>query len=130
MAYQTIRRFANAVQARTTVYYGAIATCVLPVLYALLGAAAYLLRLYDTQVRSRTFVAADKHVARFLTAGIGGMVVGQFNVTPGVAISPFALAFLVGYAVDVFFTFLDGLLQSFRREPAAKATPKLAPARH
>jgi hypothetical protein len=115
--YQEIRNFANTVLAMTSVYYGAIATCMLPVLYALLGAAAYLLRLDYDQVRDRTFISPDKHVARFLTAGIGGLVVGQFNVTPGVAISPFAVAFLVGYAVDLFFAFLDGLLQIFKRSP-------------
>jgi hypothetical protein len=125
--YQEIRNFANTVQAMISVYYGATATCILPVLYALLGAAAYLLRLYDNQVRNRTFVAADKHVARFLIAGIGGLVVGQFNVTPGVAISPFAVAFLVGYAVDVFFAFLDGLLQMFKRDAGNKGPQDLLP---
>src|ERR1043165_1455768 len=34
------------------------------------------------------------------------LVVGQFNVAQGVAISPFAVAFLVGYAVDIFLPFL------------------------
>ena len=125
--YQEIRNFANTVQGMTSVYYGAIATCILPVLYALLGAAAYLLRLYDEQVRSRTFVATDKHVARFIIAGIGGLVVGQFNVTQGVAVSPFAVAFLVGYSVDLFFAFLDGLLQMFRRDAGNKGPQNSAP---
>jgi hypothetical protein len=123
--YQEIRNFANTVQNVTSIYYGAMATSVLPVLYALLGAAAYLLRLYDDQVRNRTFIAADKHVARFLIAGIGGLVVGQFNVNPGVAISPFAVAFLVGYAAELFFTFLDGLLQMFKRDPGSKSSSDL-----
>jgi hypothetical protein len=124
--YQMVRNFANSVQEKVTVYYGAIATCILPVLYALLGAGAYLLRLYESQIRNRTFVGGDRHVARFLTAGIGGLVVGQFNVTQGVTISPFAVAFLVGYAVDVFFAFLEGLLQMFKRSPgnmSAQGTP-------
>jgi hypothetical protein len=124
--YQEIRNFANTVQAMTSVYYGAVATCILPVLYALLGTAAYLLRLYDNQVKTRTFVAADKHVARFLIAAIGGLVVGQFNISPGVAISPFAIAFLVGYAVDVFFAFLEGLLQMFKRDPGNTGPQNLA----
>lgn len=113
--YQEVRNFANTVCGMTSVYYGAIAAYILPVLYALLGAAAYLLRLYDDQVRNRTFVEGDKHLARFFIAGIGGLVVGQFNVAPGVAISPFAVAFLAGYAVDLFFAFLDTLLQVFKR---------------
>jgi hypothetical protein len=90
----------------------------LPVLYALLGTVAYLLRLYEEQFKNRVLIAGDKHVARLLIAGIGGLVVGQFNnVTQGITISPFAVAFLVGYAVDVFFTFLEGLLQMFKRGP-------------
>jgi hypothetical protein len=79
-----------------TVYYGAIATCILPVLYALLGAEAYLLRLYEEQIKNRTFIASDRHLARYLIAGISGLVVGLFNVTQGVTISPFAIAFLAG----------------------------------
>ena len=35
-------------------------------------------------------------------------------------VSPLAIAFLVGYSVDVFFTFLEGLIQGFRqRQPAS-----------
>src|SRR5208337_780828 len=67
--YQLVRGFGNNVQERVTVYYGAIATCILPVLYALLGAGAYLLRLYEDQVKNRTFIAGDRHIARFLIAG-------------------------------------------------------------
>jgi hypothetical protein len=124
--YQAVRTFANNIQERVTVYYGAIASCILPVLYALLGAGAYLLRLYEDQIRSRTLIGGDRHIARFLIAGIGGLVVGLFNVSQGISISPFAVAFLVGYAVDVFFAFLEGLLQMFKRGPGnagAKATP-------
>jgi hypothetical protein len=113
--YQAVRNFANTLQENVTVYYGAIATCILPVLYALLGAGAYLLRLYEDQINSRTFVGGNRHISRFLIAGIGGVVVGQFNVTQNVTITPFAVAFLVGYAADAFFAFLDGFLQMFKR---------------
>jgi hypothetical protein len=72
------------------------------------------LRSYEQQSKNRTLVAGEKPIARLLIAGIGGLVVGQFNnVTQGINITPFAVAFLVGYAVDVFFTFLEGLLQMF-----------------
>jgi hypothetical protein len=114
--YQNVRNFGTTIQEKVTVYYGAIATCVLPVLYALLGAGAYLLRMFENQIKSRTLISGDRHVARFLIAGIGGLVVGLFNnVTQGITFSPFAVAFLVGYAADVFFTFLEGLLQIFKR---------------
>jgi hypothetical protein len=39
----------------------------------------------------------------------------NFNLGEGASVSPLALAFLVGYAVDVFFTFLEALIQSFNR---------------
>jgi hypothetical protein len=123
--YQNVRSLGNSVQEKVTVYYGAIATCILPVLYALLGAGAYLLRLFEDEIRTRTLVAGNRHMARFLIAGIGGLVVGLFNnfTSQGITFSPFALAFLVGYAVDVFFTFLEGLLQIFKRGSGSAAAP-------
>ena len=38
-----------------------------------------------------------------------GEVVGLFsNFSQGASLSPLALAFLVGYATDIFFSFLEG----------------------
>jgi hypothetical protein len=112
--YQHVRSFANQIVEKAAVYYGAIAVSILPLFYALLGAVAYLLRTYEQQSQNRTLVGGPKPIARLLIAGIGGLVVGQFNnVAQGVNITPFAVAFLVGYAVDVFFTFLEGVLQMF-----------------
>jgi hypothetical protein len=56
--------------------------------------------------------------ARFLTAAIGGAVVGlfsNFTLGQGNKVSPLAIAFLVGYAVDVFYAFLETLIQSFSK---------------
>ena len=112
--YQHVRSFADQVVERVTVYYGAIAISILPLLYALLGAVAYLLRSYEEKFKNRTLNPGGNISARLLIAGIGGLVVGQFNnVTQGINVTPFAVAFLVGYAVDVFFAFLEGLLQMF-----------------
>jgi NAD(P)-dependent dehydrogenase (short-subunit alcohol dehydrogenase family) len=36
-------------------------------------------------------------------------------ITQGASIAPLAFAFLVGYAVDVFFVFLEGVLQAFTK---------------
>jgi hypothetical protein len=112
--YQQVRNFGNLIVEKVMVYYGAIAISILPILYALLGAVAYLLRAEDEQGKNRTLIVGYNHLARILIACIGGLVVGQFNnVTQGINVTPFAVAFLVGYAVDVFFTFLEGLLQMF-----------------
>ncbi len=122
--FQKVRYFAQTGVDDVSLFYGALATCVLPLLYALLGTCAYLLRSFEDQMRTRTFIPTSANSARFLIAGIGGAVVGLFNnftVTQGASIPPFAIAFLVGYAVDVFFSFLEGLLQSFTKAKAAPA---------
>jgi hypothetical protein len=116
--YQDVRHFAQSVVESTSMIYGALAACFLPVLYALLGACAYLLRSFKEQVRKRTFIPSDANAARFLIAGICGGVVGLFNnfsINQGASISPLAIAFLVGYAADVFFSFLERILQTFTR---------------
>jgi hypothetical protein len=54
-------------------------------------------------------------LARLVIAGIAGMVVGLFNnpsITQTGSLPPLALAFLVGYAADIFFAFLEGATQS------------------
>jgi hypothetical protein len=125
--YQQVRSFGDQVVEKVTVYYGAVATSILPVLYAVLGAVAYLLRSYEEQSKNRTLIAGEKPIARLMIAAIGGLIVGQFNnVAQGITISPFAEAFLVGYAVDVFFAFLEGLLQMFKRAPGNTGVPGAA----
>jgi hypothetical protein len=127
--YQSVRYRAVSAQETAAIWSGAIGTCILPVLYAVLGACAYLLRLFEEQIKNRTFTAHGHH-ARFLIAGIGGLVVGlftNFNTTEGGSLSLLALAFLVGYAVDVFFSFLESLLRIFGRTSASPA-PAPAPA--
>jgi hypothetical protein len=123
--YQDVRSFAQDVLDVVSVYYGAVTNCLLPVLYALLGACAYLLRNFEEQLKTKTFVPSRSNWARFLIAGIGGAVVGlfgNFTVTQGVSISPLAIAFLVGYAVDVFFSFLEGMLQTFNKRKSSASS--------
>ena len=119
--YQHVRTFAQSVVEDVSFFYGAVAACILPVLYALFGTCAYVLRDFEQQMRARTFIPSRTKSVRFLIAAIGGAVVGLFNFTisPGASVSPLALAFLVGYAVDVFFTFLEGLLQMFTKKPSS-----------
>lgn len=126
--YQDVRYFAQNVLDDVSFFYGAVTTCILPVLYALLGTCAYLLRTFEQQMSARTFAPSEANSARFLIAAIGGAVVGLFNnftITQGASIPPLAIAFLVGYAVDVFFAFLEGLLQTFTRNtsPAPPVVP-------
>ncbi len=123
--YQEVRSFAQSVQESVQITFGAVTSCVLPMLYALLGACAFLIRSFEDQRRKRTFTRHGQLPARMLIAAIGGLVVGLFgNFGDGHThgLSPLAVAFMVGYAVDVFFYFIDGLLQTFARPRSEAAT--------
>jgi hypothetical protein len=116
--YQDVRYFAQSLQEDVAMFYGAVANCLLPVLYALLGTCAYLLRSFERDMSNRTYVPSSANSARFLIAAISGGVVGLFNNftnSPGASVPPLALAFLAGYAVDVFFSFLESLIKSFTK---------------
>jgi hypothetical protein len=126
VVYQDVRYFAQSAIDDVSFFYGAISTCVLPALYALLGTCAYLLRTFEQQMAAKTFIPSKANSARFLIAAIGGAVVGLFNnvaIGQTVSIPPLALAFLVGYAVDVFFAFLEGMIQPFARSNAGVGMP-------
>jgi hypothetical protein len=112
--YQNIRDYANSVTANVALVWGAIGIIILPVLYALLGACAAVLRAFTQQLTARTFAPTYATPARFYIAGIGGGVIGLFNNVFGqtLSVSPLALAFLVGYATDIFFSFLEAATQN------------------
>jgi hypothetical protein len=123
ITYQDVRYFAQNIMSDVTTFYGALNSCVLPVLYALLGTCAYLLRTFEDQMGSRTFIPSAANSARFVIAAIGGTVIGLFSgFTTQAKASPLALAFLVGYAVEVFFAFLEGLIKSFTKTTSAVTT--------
>jgi hypothetical protein len=120
--YQDVRYFAQTIRTDTSTFYGAINSIALPILYALLGTCAYLLRSFEDQMSTRTFVPSAANSARFLIAAIGGTVIGLFSdFSQQISASPLAVAFLVGYGADVFFSFLEGLTKAFSRSPAGPA---------
>jgi hypothetical protein len=113
------------------VIYGAISTCILLVLCALLGVCAKLLGQFEQQIRMRTYVESEANSAHFVVAAFAGGVVGLFNnFTLGQAASlpPLALAFLIGFSVDVFLSFLETLSQSFIKRSDPEPRSKPAPA--
>jgi hypothetical protein len=123
--YQAVRQFAQTVRSDATILYGALLQCLLPMLYAILGTLAFLLRRFDRELSTRTFSESGHHTARFATAAIGGIVVGLFNLdiapattvsaAQGASISPLAIAFMVGYAVEMFFSFVETIVAAFTR---------------
>ncbi|KND61205.1 hypothetical protein BVER_03094 [Candidatus Burkholderia verschuerenii] len=112
---QDIRAMAQNAQRTSDIFWGAVSTYLLPVVYAVLGALAFILREMTEQNARRTFYPAYARLAnrmRLLTAVIVGTVIGLFDHAfklPGAmaSASPLAIAFISGYASDAFFAFLN-----------------------
>ena len=124
--YEQIRDFAQNILLDNSVALGALAAYVLPIVYALLGAMAFRLRTFVDTMRKRTYHPSYADSARLIAAVIAGAIISLFNgFTQGISISPLAVAFLVGYGVEIFYTFLDTILASFGsgvpRQPASRA---------
>jgi len=80
----------------------------------------FLGRCFTQQVEARTFAPSYPTPARFIIAAIGGGVVGLFNnfsIGQGLSLLPLAIAFLVGYAANLFFSFLEGSMQNLKGKP-------------
>ncbi|HET7882460.1 MAG TPA: hypothetical protein VFL55_16360 [Acetobacteraceae bacterium] len=123
--WQDVRFFAVNVQKSYGAIFGGLVGHALPILYALLGAYAYRLRQFSETVRNRTFHPSFADSARLITAIIAGAVAGLFNPVRDLAVSPLAMAFLVGYGVEIFFKFLDYLLSSFANAaPGGSSAPR------
>jgi hypothetical protein len=103
----------------------------LPMLYGLLGACAFVLRKLSDEIDKMTY-AHDARVRYTLRLNIGllaGLAVGWF-LKPGAgdpsltSLSPLALAFIAGYGSDLFFVFLDKLVNTFAPAGGAATTSK------
>ena len=107
----------------------ALSTFIVPLLYGLLGAFAYVLREMAMEVRAFTFSHASRirynlRLALGLLAGIAvgflispDVVPGEDRTTqpalPFVTIGPMALAFVAGYSVELVFALMDKIVSSF-----------------
>ena len=111
-AYQLLRDYAQYLYNMDSVIYGGVTTYLLPTIYALLGAFLYGFRLYSRLMRRNAYLPSAAHSARFFIAAIAGLVVGLFGslLPKSLALSPLAVAFLVGYAVEAFFSWLDDII--------------------
>ncbi len=123
-SYQDVRSFANAVQSTYSAWYGGIVAYALPVFYALLGAYAFRLRLFGDTIRKRTYHPSFADSARMITAVIAGAIVSLFYPAQGASLSPLAISFLIGYAVEVFFKLLDGAINSLGSSSVVGQRPR------
>jgi hypothetical protein len=127
-AYQYIRDYALGLSKIDTLIYSSLSTYFLPTVYALLGAFLYGFRFYSRLIRRKEFLPSVAHSARYFIAAIAGLVIGLFGslLPKSLALPPLAVAFLVGYAVEAFFSRLDGLIRNLKRdEGAASASRKV-----
>lgn len=99
---------------------------VLPLLYGALGAMVFVVRTLSVQARDRLFrrEALVSLVLRVFLGMISGLAIGWFwssdpkgATTAGAmslsTLSPFALAFVAGYGVELFFALLDKIVSTF-----------------
>ena len=99
----------------------ALSVYVLPLLYGLLGASAFVLRRVADQIDSSTFSAVSIHrhrIRRVLGMVFGPTVVLLVGPTEGltrlIPLSTVALAFVAGYGVEVVFALFDYWIEKLR----------------
>jgi len=98
----------------------------LPLLYGALGAMVYVVRTLSIQARDRLYrkealVALNLRVYLGMISGLAigwfwnhdSTSISQTGVVSITALSPFALAFVAGYGVELFFTLLDKIVSAF-----------------
>jgi hypothetical protein len=93
-----------------------------PLLYGMLGAAVFLSRRYMST--SSELWASNPLADALMRIGLGGMaglIVGWFQ-TPDVSkltTTPFALAFVAGFSIDIVFSLLERIVAAFDFRKAA-----------
>jgi hypothetical protein len=94
----------------------------LPLLYGFLGACVFTLRTLASQIRARAYSESSNidFRIRLCLGTLGGLVSAWFLI-PGSTeaipsnISPFALAFLAGYSIELVFTAMDRIIAAFTK---------------
>lgn len=105
---------------RTSVMMAALTGFVMPMLLGLLGACVYVYREIDDQIRTSTLEARQAvhgTLRMLLGAILGGMLGaiwtnGQAVQLEGVSLSLGALAFFVGFSVEIVFSVVDSLVRA------------------
>lgn len=99
----------------------------LPLLYGLLGALIFVLRSLMNEVKAMTYTQNSeiKYRLRLTLGSLGGMIVGWFlkpdEANAIASLSPMALAFLMGYNVDLLFSIMDKAVDNIRKSLDAPA---------
>jgi hypothetical protein len=109
----------DAVIVKSRQVLGVFQGYLLPLLYGWTGAAAYIVRSLAREARERLYRRENDiaYTLRLFLGALAGLAIGWFlkpeDVSGFKAVSPFALAFVAGYSVDLLFTFLDKVVNAF-----------------
>ena len=109
---------ANVKQAADLVI-GVFGSYILPVLFGIVGAVAYVVRPISEQIRNTTFSETSpiRHLMRITLGALMGAVIGLFSgSTSPLTLPPLALSFLAGYGVEGVFRMFDELIQRLGRQ--------------
>jgi len=97
---------------------------VLPLLYGLLGASAYILRNLALEIKSLTYTneLIIHYNLRIALGTLSGLAIGWFyhgpsnqgDVSASATLSTLAMAFLAGYSVEILFATMDKLIAVFQ----------------
>jgi len=92
----------------------------LPLLYGLLGACVYVMRSLSEEIRNSYYTEESnvRYRSRLYLGALAGFAIAWFVTpenTPGIvaSLSPFALAFVAGYSVELFFGAMDKVISAF-----------------
>ncbi|EIJ41726.1 hypothetical protein BegalDRAFT_0815 [Beggiatoa alba B18LD] len=101
----------------------------LPVLYGLLGASAYVLRVLTIEIRELIYVKESNisYRLRIQLGALSGLAIGWFiepDFASFSALSPLALAFLAGYSVELLFALMDKIIIAFSTNQSSNTANK------
>lgn len=108
----------DVVLARTPFVLAALQAYLLPLLYGLLGACTYVLRLLSRDIRSFSYTPEShiRYKIRMVLGTLSGLAITWF-FEPGSetlkSLSPLALAFVAGYSVEILFAAMDRFVAAF-----------------
>lgn len=109
-----------------------IASFILPGVYGMLGAMAFILRRHQEMARALAVSRRDgaANLIRFVLGALAGAAIGLFmrpdqtETGDFAPLTPLALAFLAGYAVELLFVGMDRIVGAFVGPPGTARRPE------
>lgn len=130
ITFESLTEGVQGTSTASTVTVTVLSTYILPILYGLVGACAYILRALSEYIEKNTFSnsISVRLRLRLLLGILAGLSIAWFfnpeslTTTAG-HITPFALAFVAGYSVELLFSAMDAIISAFTRkqEPLIKS---------